>query len=406
MRIVVDFQDEGLEFEVPPERVVASWRGPTAVSPSQPAAALREAVENPRDFPPLRQMVVPGDTVVVAVDPTIPQPRSVFSALVDVFEEAGVAPGSLTWLAPAHVAGIPEAVPPGGRSVVVHDPDDRAQLAYLASTKQGRRVYLNRLLTDADVVVPVGRMGYDPDLGYRGPWSVLFPELSDRDTMRALRDRPIEPASDGGREQARARLDEALEVSWLLGTQFHLGLVPAAAGLLEPVAGRDTSVRDRGIAALEQHWTFRAPARAEVVVAGVGLPGTAATLADLANALATATRLVQHGGKIILLSRASGAIGPSLRRLIDADDPRNAAAALRGQEGTDDYLTARRLARALAWADLFVYSALEPQVVEDLSLVPLERPEQARRLVANSGSSLFVSQAELTLAQVDSDEER
>src|SRR5262249_20354360 len=155
---------------------------------------------------------------------------------------------------------------PGGSSVVVHDPDDRAQLAYLASTKQGRRVYLNRLLTDADVVVPVGRMGYDPDLGYRGPWSVLFPELSDRDTMRALRDRPISPAGEDAREPARARLDEALEVSWLLGTQFHLGLVPAAAGLLESVAGRDTSVRDQGIAALDQHWTFRAPARAEVVV--------------------------------------------------------------------------------------------------------------------------------------------
>jgi hypothetical protein len=406
MRIVVDFQDEGLEFEVPPERVVASWRGPTGVSPSQPAAALRDALENPRDFPPLRQVVVPGDTVVVAVDPTIPQPRSVFSALGDVLGEGGVEPGSLTWLVPASAAGIAEAVPPGGSAVVVHDPDDRAQLAYLASTKQGRRVYLNRLLTDADVVVPVGRMGYDPDLGYRGPWSVLFPELSDRDTVRAWRGRPIEPAGGAAREQAGARLDEALEVSWLLGTQFHLGLVPAAAGLLEPVAGRDTAVRDRGIAALGQHWTFRAPARAEVVVAGVGRPGTATTLADLAAALATATRLVQHGGKIIVLSRASGAIGSSLRRLIDADDPRNALAALRGQEGTDDYLIARRLARALAWADLFVYSALEPQVVEDLSLVPLECPGQALRLVASSGSLVFVSQAELTLAEVESDEER
>ena len=33
----------------------------------------------------------------------------------------------------------------------------------------------------------------------------------------------------------------------------------------------------------------------------------------------TATRLVQHGGKIVVLSRARGAIGPSLRRLIDAE---------------------------------------------------------------------------------------
>jgi hypothetical protein len=115
--------------------------------------------------------------------------------------------------------------------------------------------------------------------------------------------------------------------------------------------------------------------------------------------------LVQHGGKIVLLSQAAGTIGPALRRLIDADDPRNGAAALRGQEGADDYLIARRLAQALAWADLFVYSALTPQLVEDLSMIPLDRPEQARRIVGNSGSSVFVSQAELTLAELEGEEQ-
>jgi len=349
-------------------------------------------------------MVVPGDKVVLAVDPTIPQPRSVLDALGQVFEEAGVEPESLTVLSSAKAPGIPDSAPSGAPSWVVHDPDDRGQLAYLATTKQGRRVYLNRLLTDADVVVPVGRFGYDPNLGYRGPWSVLFPDLSDRDTMRRLRGRPAGSTGDDKRANARDRVDESLEVSWLLGTQFHLGLLPAATGLLEAVAGRDTSVRDRGISSLEQHWRFRAPGRAELVVAGVGRPGMTATLEDLADAVATATRLVQHGGKIILLSRASGPIGPSLRRLIDAADPRNAAAALRGHEEAEDYQTARSLARALAWADLFVYSALEPQVVEDLSIIPLQHPEQARRLVANSGSCSFMSQAELTQAEVSSED--
>ena len=102
--------------------------------------------------------------------------------------------------------------------------------------------------------------------------------------------------------------------------------------------------------------------------------------------------------------RARGAIGPSLRRLIEADDPKNAAAALRGLERADDYSIARRLAQALAWADLFVFSDLEPQVVEDLSIAALERPEQARRLVAISSSSSFVSQAELTHADVTDDD--
>ncbi len=117
--------------------------------------------------------------------------------------------------------------------------------------------------------------------------------------------------------------------------------------------------------------------------------------------MTTAARLVQHGGKIILLSRASGPIGPALRRLMDVDDPKSAVAALRGQEAAEDYPIARQLARAMAWADLFVHSALDPQIVEDLSMVALERPEQARRLVAGSRSASFVGRAELTRAEVE-----
>jgi hypothetical protein len=48
---------------------------------------------------------------------------------------------------------------------------------------------------------------------------------------------------------------------------------------------------------------------------------------------------------------------------------------------------------------------LPQRLVEDLSVVAIERPEQARRIVAHSGSCLFVNQAELTRAVVRSDEE-
>ena len=44
-----------------------------------------------------------------------------------------------------------------------------------------------------------------------------------------------------------------------------------------------------------------------------------------------------------------------------------------------------------------------PRSSKNLSIVALERPEQARRLVANSGSASFISRAELTLAEVDED---
>jgi lactate racemase len=394
MRVVVDFQDEDLEFEVPSERVVASWRGPEGLGPDEAVAAVRDALENPRDFPPLRQMIVPGDRVAIALDPSIPRSRSVLDGLVEVLLQAGAGEESLAIVSPRaadagnHAAGL------------VHDPDDRARVAYLASTKEGRRIYLNRAITDADVVIPVGRLGYDPDLGFRGPWSILFPGMSDRKTMQELRDRRGGETGEGDLHHFQGRLDESFEVSWLLGTQFFLGVVPGRRGPLEVVAGCDAAVREQGIASLEENWTFRAPSRAEMVIAGVGSPGATATLEDLAAALETATRLVQHGGKIVVVSRVAGTMGPALQRMKGADDPRDAAAALRGHEDDEDFPIARRIARASAWADLFVASALDPETLEDLSIVPLEHPEQARRLAASSGSLAFVGQADLTRAIV------
>jgi nickel-dependent lactate racemase len=403
MRVTVEFQDESLEFELPAERVVASWRGPVGLNRSEQFQAIEDALENPSEYPPLRQQVVSGDRVVIALDRTIGAAQPLLQAVGQALTGSGVDSESVTVLSPQDVNGALRSALPSGVSLVVHDPDARDQLAYLASTKQGRRIYLNRLLTDADVVVPVGRLGYDPILGYRGPWSILYPELSDRATIAAHRG-ALSNETGSQAKAARSKLDESFEVSWLLGSQFQLGLVPATDGFVEAIAGRERSVHDRAIASLKRHWRFRAESRAELVVVGIGRPGAGATLESLGEGLLTATRLVQRGGKIVLLSRACGEIGPALRCLIGAETPRGLAATLRGREADHDFVVARRVVQALAWADVYLLSGLDPQLADDLSLVALENPAQARRLVAQSGSCLFVSHGELTHAEVQGEE--
>ena len=400
MRVAVGFRDGTLELDVPEDRLVAEWSGPPGVAEAEEDArglALR-ALEDPRQFPPLRRAVVPGDRVAVAFEPEVPCAREVLGAVVRVLRESGVEPDAIALVAASgdrgELAGLVPEVPPP----VVHDPGDRDGLAYLATTADGRRVYLNRLLTDADVTIPVGRLGYDPALGYRGPWSVIFPGLSDEETRRAFRARTTGERPD--RDRPRPTLGESAEVSWLLGSQFHVGVVPGVSGAVEVVAGLDSAVRDEGAAAVDRAWGFRAETRAEVVVAGIGRPGTATRIEDLAEGLATATRLVRRGGRIVALSRAGGPLGPALRRLIGAGDPRAGVAGLRGHESDPDYPAAIQIARALAWADVYLLSDLPRDEVEDLSMVPLDRPEEGRRVVAAAGSCLVVGRAELTRADV------
>ncbi|MFO0890104.1 MAG: lactate racemase domain-containing protein [Isosphaeraceae bacterium] len=396
MRVSVDFQDDRLELELPDDALVAAWSGPEGMGQEAEGAAFRDALKAPLEFPPLHQMVVSGDRVAIAIDDSSEGVPSRIAVIAEILEECGVAPEEVT------VVGMPGVRPDLGRELPerlafeLHDPGDSSNLAYLATTGQGRRVYLNRRLTDADVVIPIGRIGYDPVLGFRGPWSVIFPGLSDRETQAEHRSWLTEEPH--ARAVPRPRLDEVLEVSWLLGTEFQIGMIPAARGVYRFVVGRTRAVRDQGVAELERLWSFVAPTRAECVVVGIGGTGRESDLADLAEGLVTASRVVQHGGRIVALSRAVGPLGPGLRRLMDAGDVKDASAALRGHDDDPDSVTARQLARVLGWADVYLMSRLERQTVEDLSMIPLDSLDDARRLILRSGSSLTVARAEWTRA--------
>ena len=81
MHVSVNYQDERLEFEVPDERVVAAWNAPAGLDGPHELAAIRDALEQPWEFPPLRQMIVPGDRVTIAFDPTIARPQPILAVL-------------------------------------------------------------------------------------------------------------------------------------------------------------------------------------------------------------------------------------------------------------------------------------------------------------------------------------
>jgi hypothetical protein len=401
MQVRVTFHDEGLALEVPADALVGEWQAPAGIPPAELHRVVTEALESPRDFPPLRSAVVPGDHVVIALGSELPGASTLVAAIASTLTSAGVEPDAITVVAvPGASDGESIEVPPRA-TLEHHDTEDRARLAYLASTKAGRRIYLNRVLTDADFVIPVGRLAHDELYGGSGPWRVLFPGLSDTATLQYYRSRHAEPPHN--RSNLAAASSESIEVSWLLGCQLQIGVVPGRAGAVEEVvAGSAAAVLDQGAQAIDRRFSLRAESRAELLIAGVSSSGGRAGWNQLARAIASATRLTQHGGKIVALSRARGAtIGPAMKRLIEVDDPRRGASALKGHETDPDYPAALALARALAWADVYLLSELDRDTIEALSIIPLDRPEEAKRLASMAGSCLVVSDADLVRAGVE-----
>ncbi|HEX6987671.1 MAG TPA: lactate racemase domain-containing protein, partial [Planctomycetaceae bacterium] len=258
-----------LDLSVDEGRVRGVYLGPSAVEDL--TDRLRSALDAPLDFPPLEQAVIPDDRVVLVLDRDVPEAAAIVAAIWRRLSDRGVDPGRVTILQPADpAAGTPadprEALPPGVREKIewhVHEatPEEEGGFHYLATTAAGERVYLSGTLLDADVVVSVGRIGFDPLLGYRGTNSVFYPGLS---TAEAVKRAQGQGHTELGPDDERPLRQMVDEVGWLLGTPFTVQAVPAAGGGASDVlAGSIDSVFRKGRELLADRWTVRLPERVE-----------------------------------------------------------------------------------------------------------------------------------------------
>ncbi|RMG36908.1 MAG: DUF2088 domain-containing protein [Planctomycetota bacterium] len=401
-------EDQPLCWDAPAGRHVDRHVAPVPLA--DPKAETLRVLRAPLEFPPLEQAVVPGDRVALAVGPRVPQVECVLAAVWEVLSGRGVRPEDVMVLQ-ARVGtqrpqadlrlAFPRAV---RRRVHVRTFDARRHsletgtVTYLASTVGGERIYLARPLNDADVVIPITTMRFDPLLGYRGATSVLYPWLSTEDAVRRLRGQghPELSPTDG-----RPLRDLVEEVGWLLGVQFAVQVVPAGRGGVAGVfAGAPDAVQRRALDALQEFWFVRRERRAATVLVSVDTPPQTQTWADVAAAAWLGRQLVQRGGRIVVLSALSAEPEGTFGILQKAEEPHDVLPALRKDPPTD-VIEVTQLVDAVRWARVYLLSRCEPDLVDDLFLVPLESPEEVRRLLEQSTSTLCVDAAPFAFGRVE-----
>jgi nickel-dependent lactate racemase len=383
--------------EVDPGRVVVFHPGPPARE--KLAGEVRTALLAPLDFPPLEQLCIPGDRVTLVLDRHTPAAETLIAEMWAIFEQRGVGPGGLHIMQPVALdgltlpdprKGLPEAIRDQVRWTI-HDPTDEKLHAYLATTARGERVYLNREATDADVVLSVGTIAYDPVLGVRGTSSVFYPGLSTTDAITRARG---EGHSELGPNDERPLRQSIDEIAWLLGTQFTVQVIPgvgtSAAAVL---AGATDSVLRQGKHLLEELWSVRLPQRAEVVVVAIDADCAGHGWDQLGAALVTARNLVSKGGKVVVLSELAAEPGDGLNLIRQHRSPRNALQPIRRQAPLD-MIPATQLASAADWSHIYLLSKLAGDVVDELFMTPLDNEREIERLLGGSAPCAFIGSAQ------------
>jgi nickel-dependent lactate racemase len=398
MRLQLDWGRQSLDIDAPGLKLVESYRAPPAPPVADLAGAVRRALEEPYRFPPLRRALTPDDHVAVAVDESLPRLPELLVPLLEHVRSAGVSAEAITLICLPPSTGQSWALELPDEfqdiHVEVHQPADRRQLSYLATTRQGRRIYLNRSAVDADQLILLTGRGYDPRLGVSGAETALFPNLSDEGTQQEF---AAKLSLDTPSAKPWPIRSEAVEVCWLLGAPFLVQVIEGTDSEVLHVLGGTTESSGKGQRLHDARWRVVVAQQADVVLAGIGGDLSRHTFDDLARAFFCAARVVKPSGRIVLLTEANPSLGRAAEVLRRHDDPMDALKTLL-QEKPPDLAAGFQWATAAEKAKLHLLCRLPSDIAEELFVVPLAQAQNVGKLLPEGTSCLFLPDAHKTLA--------
>lgn len=391
--------DSSLFLDLPDGALVAACDAPRGTPIVDTASAVADALDAPLDYPPLSKAVVPGDKVVLALDPGLPQAATIVAAVVKYLLENNIAAGDVTVLRTQADIDLGAEDPRqclaepirNAVNVETHNPENRGHLGFLTTSHDGQPVYLNRTLSDADVVLPIGCLRCSHVAGYHGINRTVFPTFSDAKTLVRCRATEAADLSREGPDRSQAESDE---VAWLLGARFTIQVIPGADGnIMGVLAGEVDRVFREGRSRCEAAWSYEVPRRASLVVASVAGDPMEQTWENLGRALAAASRAVAPDGAIAVCTDLGAEPGPAVQKLAQMEDRDKALRKIR-KDCPADTFAAHELAYAQQRAKVYLLSRLDETFVEELGVSPIGAADEIARLARHHSSCIVLANAQ------------
>lgn len=387
-----------LNVEIPDSTLRGSFRGSTHRLEQELEAKVRAILDEPLDAPALSTGVVPDDVIVIVLDADLPEVARVLTPILHYLRDLGLEPSKMKVLGSSRRLRwsdqLAEELPDEFNDVhlIEHNPEDEKQHAYLASTQDGRRIYLNREVVDADSLIVVGRTGFDPVVGTRGTASHLYPALGNRQAQ--TRSRQLAAQLTPLVEEMRQR-QACDEVAWLSGLFYSLGVAVNRDNQIEQMwFGHYASVQRAADEYTKSRWTFERPAsHPDLIVATVSADDRRASWESVASAVEVAAEIAGPDSKVVVITDLDEPPGPAGRYLMENDNPWNSVAQLR-EARVGDPLPMTRCAKALTVTRVHLYCHLEPSLLEQMSIVPITSDRELQNLIDRADSCFVIEDAD------------
>ena len=313
MRVRLDYGTDGLEVELPNERITVIEPVPRPAV-SDAAATLTTALRSPIGCAPLRQQVRKGQRVAISVcDITRAQPRrEQLKALFDEMPDIPRSDITIVIATGTHRSNTDaELERMLGRDilstcrVVNHNSRDAATLAFVGYTTTGVPVHLNREFLQADIRITTGFVEPHFFAGFSGGPKMVAPGLAALETVMTLHDatRIGHPNATWGITEGNPVHDDVREIARMVGVHFAVDvtlnrdqqITAAFAGdILEQHRAACRSAKDTAMREVAQPFDV-------VVTTNSGYP-LDQNLYQAVKGMSAAAKIVKRGGTIVCAS--------------------------------------------------------------------------------------------------------
>ena len=278
------------KVDLPEEHIIYDLHGKEVAVEKDIAAAAFKAMRNPIDSKPLAKIVKPGEKVAIVVsdETRLCYTDQFLPVIVKELNEQGIPDRDIDIVIATgtHRAQTPEEdVLVLGEEMVKrfrvhqHDCRDTENLVYKGTTSGGNKVFINKIVANADKVIATGAVTLHPMAGFGGGRKAIVPGVAGLETINhnhvlALAEKPgdgCNPNVTTAKLEGNPFHEDLMECVEFVNPDFLLDVVLTSDGeLYEVVAGNWKSAFYKGCRDLLEISGIPIKELADVVIASGG----------------------------------------------------------------------------------------------------------------------------------------
>jgi len=332
-----------MQFDLDPSLVSAELKLNKVPVLDDPASAIRDAIRNPIDSKPLREIVKPGQTVTFLVnDNTRVANSNVFMpVLLDELNSVGVPDDDMRILfalgshrALTHDEMVELVGEETAGRVKMYNPDckDESQFVYFGTTSRGTKVSFHKLAAEADHIICTGSIVHHFFSGFGGGRKALLPGVAAYETIRHNHSLMLDPNSGLGILHGNPVYEDQIEGTEMRRPSFLINVVlNEKEEFVGVFAGDYIKAHLEACRFVETVYSPVLDQAADLVIASAGGYPKDINLYQLQKTMDNAWLAVREGGVIIILGECCEGSGSAVaeQAMRECSDPDRMAEKLR-----------------------------------------------------------------------------